>query len=84
MCISSRSVTKATDILIDLDLIYARTLPRYQSKSDKRWHSDQTIFCNTYRHQDKDCMLVSDSSYYRNEYSQKYDELKKTEIIDDD
>ena len=74
--LSSRTVSKAINVLNELGLIYSESLPRI--RYDGKWRTDHTIFCNAYKREGS-CLLASGSDYYLTEVKNK---KKKLNIID--
>lgn len=70
--LSSRVVSNAVNVLFELGLIYFESLPRV--KVDNKWRTDRTLFCNTYKREDK-YLLAEGSSYYLTEVKNKKKKL---------
>ena len=66
--ISARTVSKAIDVLNELELIYHESLPRV--KHGNKWHTDHTVFCNFYK-RESNYLLANGSSYYLAEIENK-------------
>ena len=62
--LTSRAVSDAIDVLVDIGLIYAESLPRVSING--KWCTSYTVFCNTYR---RECgkLLASGEEYYMRE-----------------
>lgn len=75
--LSPRIVSKAVNVLWNLNLIYFEPLPRI--KYNDKWRTDHTIFCNTYK-REKNYLLASGSDYYMQEIVNK---KKKLKIVND-
>jgi DNA-binding transcriptional ArsR family regulator len=75
--LSSRTVSKAVNVLNQLELIYSESLPRikYNDGNTERWRTDHTIFCNTYKRKDS-LLLASGKEYYLTEIMNKKKKLK--------
>ena len=74
--ITSRTVSKAVDVLNELGLIYSEPLPRI--KYENKWRTDHTVFCNTYK-REGNYLLISGSQYYLTEIENK---KRKLNIVD--
>ena len=74
--ITSRTVSKAVDVLNELELIYSEPLPRI--KYENKWRTDHTVFCNTYK-REGNYLLISGSQYYLTEIENK---KRKLNIVD--
>lgn len=74
--LTSRTVSKAVDVLNELGLIYSEPLPRI--KYENKWRTDHTIFCNAYK-REGNYLLISGSEYYLNEVENK---KRKLNIVD--
>lgn len=72
---SQRTVSKATEILKELKLIYSEQLPR--TKHDEKWTTNHTIFCNYYK-REGGYLLASGEEYYMSEINRK---KKKLSIV---
>lgn len=66
--LSSRVVSKAIDVLVDIGLIYTEALPRV--KIGDRWVTTHTIFCNAYKREGH-TLLDSGREYYLREIRNK-------------
>jgi DNA-binding transcriptional ArsR family regulator len=73
---TSRTVSKAVDVLSELGLIYSEPLPRI--KYENKWRTDHTVFCNTYK-REGNYLLISGSQYYLTEIENK---KRKLNIVD--
>ena len=74
--LTSRTVSKAVDVLNELGLIYSEPLPRI--KYENKWRTDHTVFCNTYK-REGNYLLISGSQYYLTEVENK---KRKLNIVD--
>ena len=74
--ITSRTVSKAVDVLNELGLIYSEPLPRI--KYENKWRTDHTVFCNTYK-REGNYLLISGNQYYLTEIENK---KRKLNIVD--
>lgn len=74
--LTSRTVSKAVDVLNELGLIYSEPLPRI--KYENKWRTDHTVFCNTYK-REGNYLLISGSQYYLTEIENK---KRKLNIVD--
>lgn len=74
--LTSRTVSKAVDVLNELGLIYSEPLPRI--KYENKWRTDHTVFCNTYK-RESNYLLISGSQYYLTEVENK---KRKLNIVD--
>ena len=74
--LTSRTVSKAVDVLNELGLIYSESLPRI--KYENKWRTDHTVFCNAYK-RESNCLLISGSQYYLTEVENK---KRKLNIVD--
>ena len=74
--LSSRVVSKAVEILNNLELIYSESLPRirYLDGETERWRTDHTLFCNAYK-REGNCLLASGKDYYLVEIENKKKKL---------
>ena len=70
--LTARTVSKAVDALMDLELIYHETLPRV--KHDGKWKTTHTLFCNFYK-REKDSVLAYGKDYYLPEIKRKKDKI---------
>lgn len=73
LSISERMVSKAVNILKEMELIYLETLPRV--KYDDNWKTDRTIFSNTYK-REGNYLLDSGEEYYMREIENKKRKLR--------
>lgn len=74
--ISSRIISKAVSILVELKLIYIEPLPRF--KSGDKWITDHTIFCNVYKrgsYKQEQYLLDEGKDYYLREIENKKKKL---------
>lgn len=74
--LTSRTVSKAVDVLNELGLIYSESLPRI--KYENKWRTDHTVFCNAYK-REGNYLLISGSQYYLTEVENK---KRKLNIVD--
>lgn len=74
--LTSRTVSKAVDVLNELGLIYSEPLPRI--KYESKWRTDHTVFCNAYK-REGNYLLISGSQYYLTEVENK---KRKLNIVD--
>ena len=72
--ITDRAVSKATEVLKELGLIYAEALPRIHL--DGQWITDHTIFCNMYKREGSK-LLATGEDYYLGEAENKKKKLKQ-------
>lgn len=72
--LTSRTVSKAVDALMDMELIYHESLPRI--KHDGKWKTTHTLFCNFYK-RERDNVLASGKDYYLQEIKRKKDRIFK-------
>lgn len=70
--LTARTVSKAVDALMDLELIYHEALPRV--KHDGKWKTTHTLFCNFYK-REKDNILAYGKDYYLQEIKRKKDKI---------
>ena len=77
--LSARTISKAVDILKELNLIYSESLPRikYYEGNVEKWKTDHTIFSNVYK-REGNYLLAGGENYYLLEIENK---KKKLNII---
>lgn len=77
--LSARTISKAVEVLNELDLIYSESLPRirYFDGNTEKWRTDHTIFCNTYK-RESNYLLASGKDYYLTEIKNKKIKLNIT------
>lgn len=66
--ISTRTVAKCVDALMDMGLVYSEQLPR--TNRDGKWQTNHTVFCNYYK-RENGMLLANGKRYYLEEVSNK-------------
>ena len=74
--ITARAVSKAVEVLNELQLIYSEALPRikYNDGETIKWRTDHTIFCNYYKREGSN-LLAQGEQYYLIEINNKKKKL---------
>lgn len=71
--ISTRTVSKAVDILSELNLIYYEQLPK--TSRDGKWSTSRTLFCNVYK-RENGSFLAGGEDYYMREIKNKKKKIR--------